>query len=160
MNSSVSRYVLIWMPNIAESVCRKVGENWATLSQFDDSDTQIRVLHYCITETYPVLIHWWIVDAISLLCWSTTCFIILLSFTQNFYIAELYPILIHCWGIPYLNTLLSNFQILIHCWAIPRPNTLLRYNPSQNVAEQFPISIHTELYPIPTHCWDIPYLKT
>ena len=39
-----------------------------TLSQFDDSDTQIQTLYYCITETYPVLIHWWVVYAILLLC--------------------------------------------------------------------------------------------
>ena len=27
MNSCVSRLLLFWMPNIAESICRKVGEN-------------------------------------------------------------------------------------------------------------------------------------
>ena len=77
----------------------------------------------CITVVYPVLIHWWVVDAILLLCWSTACFITLLSFTQQFYIAELYLILLHCRGIPYLITWLSNSQILIHCWAIPNPKT-------------------------------------
>ena len=82
---------------------------------------------FFITEAYPVLIHWWVVYAILLLCWSTACFIALLSSTQHFYNAELYPILILCWGIPYLITLLSNSQILIHCWAIPNPNKLLRY---------------------------------
>ena len=84
----------------------------------------------------------------------------ILRFTQLYHIAELYPTLTHCWGIRYLNTLLSNSQILIHCWAIPNLNTLLRYNLSQKIAEQFPISIHTELYPILTHCWGIPYLNT
>ena len=128
MKSSVLRHLLTWMPNNAESVCRKVGENWATLSQFDDSDTQIQTLYYCITEAYPFLIHWWVVYAILLLCWSTAYFITLLSFTQHFYIVELYPMLIHCRGIPYHNTLLSNSQILIHCWAIPNPNTMLRYS--------------------------------
>ena len=39
-----------------------------TLSHFDDSDTQIQFLYYCITEAYPVLIHWWVVDSILLLC--------------------------------------------------------------------------------------------
>ena len=138
MNSCVLRNVLIWMSNNAESVCRKVGENWTTLSQFDDPDTQIQTLYYCITEAYPVLIQWWVVDAILLLCWRTACFVTLLSFTQHFYIAELYPILIHCWGIPYLITLLSNSQILIHCWAKPNPNTLLRYTLSYYIAKQFP----------------------
>ena len=39
---------------------------------------------YCKSEVYPVLIHWWVVYAILLLCWSTACFIRLLSFTQPF----------------------------------------------------------------------------
>ena len=146
MNSCVLRNLLIWMPNNAESVCRKVGENWATLSQIDDSDTQIKTLYYCNTEAYPVLMHWWVVDSILILCWSTACFNTLLSFTQHFYIAELYPILIHCWGIPYLITLLCNSQKLKHCWAtpnfntywaIPNPKTLLRYTLSYYIAKQF-----------------------
>ena len=123
MNSRVLRNLLIWMPNNGENACKKVGENWATLSQFDDSHTQIQTLYYCITEAYPVLIHWWVVDAILLLCWSTACFTTLLSFTQYFYIAELYLILIHCPGKPYLITWLSNSQILINCWTIPNPKT-------------------------------------
>ena len=81
----------------------------------------------CITEVHPFLIHWWVVYAILLLCWSTACFITMLSFTQLFHIVELYVMLIHCWSIPYFNTLLSKSQILLHCWAIPNPNTLLRY---------------------------------
>ena len=40
----------------------------------------------------------------------TACFLILLSYTQLFYIAELYPILTQGCGIPYLDTLLSNSQ--------------------------------------------------
>ena len=115
---------------------------------------------YCITEVYPVLIHWWVVYAILLLCWSTAFFITLLSFTQPFYIAELYPILTHCWGIPYAITLLSNSQRLRFCWVIPNPNTLLRYSLFFYIAEHFPISIHTELYPILTHCWGIPNFDT
>ena len=122
-----------------------------TLSRIDDSDTQIQTLYYCITEVYPVLIHWWVVCAILLICWSTTCFITLLSFAQSFYIAQLNPILTHCWGIPYHNTLLRNPQILICCWPIPNPNTLLSFNLTQYIAEHFPISIHTELYSILTH---------
>ena len=160
MNSCVLRNFLIWMTNIGESVCRKLGENWATLFQFDDSDTQIQTFHYCITEAYPFLLHWWIVDAILLLCWSTACFITLLSFAQHFYIAELYPILIHCWRIPYLITLLSNSQILIPCWAIPNPNTLLRYTLSHYNAREFPNSIHTELYPSLTPRWGVPNINT
>ena len=132
---------------------------------------------YCITEVYPVLILWWVVYAILLLCWSTTCFITLVSFTQLFlhcwttpnhntlfrytlfyYIAEQfsisittgpYPIPTHCWGIPYLITLLSNSQILIHCWAIPNPNILLMYTQLWNIAEVNPNSIHYRVIPNP-----------
>ena len=32
---------------------------------------------YCITEVYLVLIYWWVVYAILLLCWSTASFITL-----------------------------------------------------------------------------------
>ena len=39
-----------------------------TISQFDDSDTQIQTLYYCITEAYLVLIHWWVMYPILLLC--------------------------------------------------------------------------------------------
>ena len=99
-----------------------------TLSQFDDSDTQIQTLSYCITEVYPVLIHWWVVYAILLLCWSPASFITLLSFTQRFHFPELYTILTRSLGWPYLITLLRNSQRLIHCWAIPNPHTLLRYS--------------------------------
>ena len=151
MNSCVLRNLLIWMPNNVENACRKVGEKWATLSQFDDSHTQIQTLYYCITEAYPVLRHWWVVDAILLLRWSTACFITLLSFTQHFCIAELYLIRIHCRGIRYLLTWLSNSQILIRCWAIPNPTTcwdipylITRLSNSQ-------ILIHAELYPMLKH---------
>ena len=187
MNSYVLRNLLIWMPNFAESVCRKVDENWATLSQFDDSDIQIQTLYYWITEAYPVLIHCWVADSILLLCWSTACFITLLSYptilhwcaipnpntllryTLSFYIAEQflkaiitepYPILTHCWGIPYLITLLSNSQKLIHCWATPNRITLLRHSLFCYIAEYFPTSLHTELYPILIHCWCIPNFDT
>ena len=143
-----------------DGLIHSVSAGSPTLSQFDDWDTQIQTPYYCITEAYSVLTHWCVVYAILLLCWSTACFITLLSFTQHFYIAELYPILIHCWSIPYLITLLSISRILIHYWAIPNPNTSLRYSLTQNIAEQFPISIHTALYPILTHFWGIPYLIT
>ena len=61
---------------------------------------------------YTVSVHWRVVYAILLSCWSTACFITLFSFTQLFYIAEPYPILTHCWGIAFPNTLLnsSRFQ--------------------------------------------------
>ena len=60
-----------------------------TLTETSDSDTQILAIYYYFTEVYSVLIHWWVVYAVFLLCWSTACFVILLSFTQHFHIAEL-----------------------------------------------------------------------
>ena len=131
-----------------------------------------------ITELYPIITHCWgkpyLITLLSnsqilIHCWAILNSNTLLRYTpsQNIteqfpisIITELYPILTHCWGKPYLITLLSNSQILIHCWAILNSNTLLRYTPSQNIAEQFPISIITELYPIITHCWGKPYLIT
>ena len=100
---------------------------------------------------YTDLIYWWIVYAILLLCWNTTCFITLWSYTQHLYISELCPILTHCWGIPYLDTLLSNspfqyiaelYPILTHRWGISNPNTLLRYSQHYYIAELWPILIH------------------
>ena len=137
-----------------EFTCLTTSPNWNGKKCWADLHEGGR--KYCITEIYPVLIHWWVVYANLLLCWSTACFITLLRFTQPFYNTELYPILTHCWGIPYLITLLGHSRRLILCWAIPNPNTLLRYSLSDYVAEQFPISRHTELYPILTHCWGIP----
>ena len=108
------------------------------LSHFNyiDSDTQIRTIFYHITEVNPNLLHWCVVYATLLLCWSTASFVKFLSYTQHFYIAELHPILTPCWSKPYLSTLLCNSQfqhiaelysILTHCWGIANNNTLLSY---------------------------------
>ena len=40
----------------------------SSLSQVKDSGTQIHTLHYYIAEINPVLIHWWGVYAVLLLC--------------------------------------------------------------------------------------------
>ena len=81
---------------------------------------------YIVTlPKYTVLIPWWVVYAILLLCWSTPCF---------FYIVELYPIQTQCWGIPHPFTLIRNYQkqyiaelypILAHCWGKANLITLL-----------------------------------
>ena len=103
-------------------------------------------------QKYTVLIHWWVVYAILLLCWSTTCFITLLSWT---------PTKSHCWTIPNPNTLLrytlsffnwlsiSQFQhivelypILTHCWGIANINTLLSYNLSSYIVKLRSILIY------------------
>ena len=107
-----------------------------------------------------LLLHYRSIPCLNTLVGSVHYLFTLLKYRLFHFIAGLYPILTHCWGIPYLNTLLSNSQKPIHCWAIPNPNTLLRYSLSYNFAEQFPLSIHTELYPILKHCWCIPYLNT
>ena len=102
-------------------------------------------------------------------CWAIPSPNRLLSYSLSCYIVEQFPIskhtepytiLTHCWGIPYHITFLSNSEIIIHCRALPNPNTWLWWSLSYYIAEQFPIPIHTELYPILTHCWGIPYLFT
>ena len=76
------------------------------LSQFKGSRTQIQIIRYYIEEIYSILIHWWGVYAILLLCWGKRCFLTLLSYTQHQYVAEVYSTSIHCWAVPNLNTLL------------------------------------------------------
>ena len=60
-------------PNTLTDSYTRFAKN-PTLSQFTASDTQIRTLYYYITEVDPVSIHWLVVYAILLLCWSTACF--------------------------------------------------------------------------------------
>ena len=157
-NSCILRLFFNWISNNAESRCRKESEKlrrWvlhafrircgtksarmAHSSTMTDSYTRFllktqsflnfvtwtpKTFTWIITlPKYTVLKHWWIVYANLLLCWSTPCFI----------------------------TLLSETPTKSHCWAIPNPNTLLRYSLSQYIAEQFPISIHAELYPMLKH---------
>ena len=38
------------------------------ISQVEDSDTQIHTMRFLTAEIHPVLIHWWRVYAILLLC--------------------------------------------------------------------------------------------
>ena len=88
---------------------------------------------YIITlQKYTVLILWWVVYAILLLCWSTTCFITLLSWTPT----------------------------KSHCWDVPNPNTMLRYTYLFNWLSSSPFQHIAELYPIPTHCLGIPNIIT
>ena len=195
MNSCVCQLLLIWIPNIAENICRMVGKKFRrsalnafiihcgtklvriaplntltdsisvfaesqTVSHFCDSDTQMQTIYFYITEVYLALIHWWVVYAIFLLFWKSACFIILSSYTHQFYITELHSILEHCWGIPYLITLQGNSQSqwiaevypnLNQCWVIPHLNTLHINSQIYSIAEP---------YPIQKHCWGIPYLTT
>ena len=76
------------------------------LSQVKDSGTQIHTIRYYIAEIYLVLIHWWGLYAILLLCWGTRCLITWLSYTQQYYIVVVYSTVVHCWTIPTTNTLL------------------------------------------------------
>ena len=119
-----------------------------TLSHFNASDTQVHTFHYYITKVYPVLIHWWVVYAILLFCWSTCCPITLLSlpnvltmlsYTLIQKYAELNPILTDYWGLPNLQTIVrfiithyiaAQFPISIPSWAIPKSKTLLWYKSS------------------------------
>ena len=53
----------------------------SNLSQLKDSGPQIHTIPYYIAEVYPVLIHWWGVYAIFLLCWGKRYLITLQSYT-------------------------------------------------------------------------------
>ena len=149
-----------------------------TVSHFCDSDTQIHFLYYYNTEVWRI-IHWWIVYAKLLLCWSTPCVITLLSETPTnshcwaipnpntllrhtlpYYIAKQIRKSTHGWAIPNHNTLFRYTQLdyiaevnrnSLQCRAIPNPNTLLRYTLSSYNANQFLISVH---------CWAIPNPNT
>ena len=118
-----------------DEIIQSVFAESPTLFLVNYSHNQIHTICFYFTKVHLVLIHWWGVSAISLLCGITACFITLLSYTQHFYNAELYPILTPCLGIPYLITLLSNSQfqhaaglylILTNCLRIPNFITLLR----------------------------------
>ena len=176
MNSCVFRLPLTWMPNNAESICRKVSKNlrWPSLHAFiihcgtklvriAPPNTYTHILGFCrqpncisiqwLRHPNPndIFLHYRSTTCLNTLVGGVDYLSTLLKYTLFQYVAELYPILTHCWGIPYLITLLSNSQFTIHCWAIPKPNTLLRYSPSYYTAEQIPISIQ---------CWAIPNPKT
>ena len=51
-----------------EGLIQSVFAGRPTLSQFDDSDTQIQTHYCCITEAYAVLLHWLVEYANLLLC--------------------------------------------------------------------------------------------
>ena len=53
--------------NIDRPVQSVFAEN-LNLFQVKGSDTQIHTIHYYVEEIYPILIHWWGVYAILLIC--------------------------------------------------------------------------------------------
>ena len=66
-----------------DGLIRSVFPESPTISQLNDSDTQIQTVLFYNTDTYFVLTDWWVVHTISLLCWSTPCLTTLLSYTQS-----------------------------------------------------------------------------
>ena len=81
-----------------------------SLSQVENSGTQILTVQYYNAQIYPVLKHWWGMYAVLLLCWGIRHIITLLSYTQQWYIVVVYSTLIHCWAIPNPNTLMRWIQ--------------------------------------------------
>ena len=79
-----------------DGLMHSVFAEYLNSSRGKDTSTQIHTIQYYIAEMYPVLIHWWGVYAILLLCWGTRCRVILLSYTQHYYIAEVSSTSIHC----------------------------------------------------------------
>ena len=148
MNSCVLRNLLTWMPNNAESVYRKVGENWGdrfyTLSKYIVEKNLFRshllihwrthTLDFC-RKPNPIsirwlghpnpnslLLHYRSIPCLKTLVGSVRYLITLLKYRLFHYIVELYP-------------------TFLHCWSIPNPNTLLRYTSSYYIAKQFPKTI-------------------
>ena len=158
MNSCVLRLLLIWMPNKAESLCRKVGEK-----------LRRQVLHtsitHCGTKSARTARPNTLTDPYTRFLIKVQPFLTFVTRTPKSisYINTLlkYTVLIH-WWIVYANlllywctpcfiTLLGETPTKSHCWSIPNPNMLLRYTPSYHIAEQIPISIH---------CWVKPNANT
>ena len=143
MKSCVLRHLLTWMPNNAESACRKVGEIWGdsfyTLSYYivkkksvgiAPPNTLTHTLRFC-RKPNPIpirwlghpkpnslLLHYRSIPSLNTLVGSVRYLITLLKYRLFHYIVELY-------------------RTFLHCWATPNPNTLLRYTLSYYIAKQF-----------------------
>ena len=145
MNSCALQNLLTWMPNNAESVCRKVGENWGNwfyrLSKHIVEKNlfgshllihwRTHTLNFC-RKPNPISIRWLghpnpysllllyrSIPCLNTLVGGVRYLITLLKYCLFHYIVELYP------------------KILL-CWAIPNRNTLLRYTQYYYIAKQFP----------------------
>ena len=160
INSYVWRVFQIWMPNNAESICRKLGEKLrqptlhvfirhcgtesarsAPLITLTDSHTH--TLSFCGKPNFISILRRGRPNAnhilllyrkyrLNALVGSVRYLNFLLEYTLFYYLLELYP-------------------RESPCWIIPNPNTLLRYILSFYIAKRFPISIH---------CWVIPNAET
>ena len=155
MNACVLRMLLIWMPNIANSTCRKVGERLRRPA------LHVIIIHCgtksariappsTLTDSYV----WFLPKAQACLNSVTRapkfipCLITvvvgvcnlktLLKYSMLHYIVESYPTfftLLMYTLTPYITEL---YPILTHCWGIPNPNTLF------------------EVYPTLLLCWGLP----
>ena len=108
-NKITSNRTSQYIPGLMHSM-HSVSAESLNFFQVKHSGTQIHTMHFCNAELYPVLIHWWGVYAILLLCSGIRCLIILMSYTHKYYIAGVYSTSIHCWPWPNPNTLLKNIQ--------------------------------------------------
>ena len=139
MSSCVSRLLLVWMPNFAESISRNVGKKLrppalhAIMIHCGTKSAQIALLKHWRTHTLdffgsPTLTHFHDSDTQ------------MQTIEEN--ITETYPVLIH-WLVVYAILILCRstdwFIILLSC------------------TQQF---YNAELYPIIKHCWGKPYLNT
>ena len=139
MNSCVLRLLLTWMPNNAESLCRKVGQKLRrpALHAF--------MLH-CGTKTVRIAPPNTLTDSISVSAECPTVSDFYDSDTQMqtiyYCITEVYLVWLHWWLV---------YAIFLLCWCRACSIKLLSYT------QQF---YNTELYTILKQFWGIPYFIT
>ena len=133
MNSCVLWLLLIWMPNNAECICKKVGKKLRRPS------LHAFIIH-CGTKLAPIATPITLTDSYIRFLSKTQPYLSFMTWTPkskaNFYtlpkytvliqwwvvyaiqfFAEVHPVLLHCW---------TKHQKKSHCWALPNSNTLLR----------------------------------
>ena len=143
MNSYVLRMVLVWKPNYADSVCRKVGEKlrrrallaiiihcWTKSARIAPLETLTDSYSWFLPRTQPYLnsvtrapksIPYTLLTEIGpvFIHWRVVYDILLICWSTAYFISfvELYPILTHCCVLP----------ILFCCRVVPYLSTLSNY---------------------------------
>ena len=148
MNSYALRMVLVWMPNNADSVWRKVGEKLKRRAL-------LAIIIHCRTKsariaplkTFTDSYSWFLPRAQPYLNSVTRA---PKSIPYTFTSRSRSCLFTLKGSVRYLINLLKYSLLYQFCWIIPNPNTLLRFYQSYFV---------TELYLILVHCRTMAYLK-
>ena len=149
MNSCRSLMLLIWMPNNADSTCRKVGKKLkqpalpaiithcgsksariAPLNTLTDSyirfcrkNNLISIQWFGNPNPYHTILHYRCTPCFNTLLKSVRYLITSLEYSLFYYIVELYT------------------TFLLY-WATPNPNISVRYSISNYIAELYPTLVH------------------